>query len=215
MIGGKRETHVLDLVKPQLEAEGFDVYFHPLPATLPKFMLGYVPDLIGIGASKNVAVEVVTTSNKAVDHLGAVAERFEGNADWDFRVVYMRPASEQLSLAAPSLEGLDGALGDIETLLSEGRTTPALLMVWAALEATGRALLPQRLARPQPGAQLVEALASEGWINPGEADHLRDLIQLRNALAHGDFDANATTDQVRSVLDLVRHLRGEKAAEAA
>ena len=41
------------------------------------------------------------------------------------------------------------------------------------------------IRRPQRPASLVEALASEGYVTPDEADSLRAAILIRNAAVHG------------------------------
>jgi uncharacterized protein YutE (UPF0331/DUF86 family) len=66
---------------------------------------------------------------------------------------------------------------------------PALIMAWAALEAIGRALLPEKFGRPQTPERLVELLAHEGYLTPDEADTVRPLIELRNTAVHGALDS--------------------------
>lgn len=84
----------------------------------------------------------------------------------------------------------------------------ALMMAWAALEAISRALLPERLARPQPAGRLVEVLASEGLITPSEADPLYRGVELRNAVVHGDLGATVTAEGVDEIIACIRLLAG-------
>jgi uncharacterized protein YutE (UPF0331/DUF86 family) len=87
-----------------------------------------------------------------------------------------------------------------------------LIMAWAVLEAAGRALLPQDLARPQPANKLIEVLASEGAVTPAEADSLRKATKLRNAASHGHLAVPVTeleVDQVVAATSLITGLAKE------
>jgi uncharacterized protein YutE (UPF0331/DUF86 family) len=80
----------------------------------------------------------------------------------------------------------------------------ALLLAWAALEASARANAPETFSRPQSTARLVEVLANEGQITPSEADRLRDISRKRNLLAHGDFQTAVSADEVLELLKLTK-----------
>jgi uncharacterized protein YutE (UPF0331/DUF86 family) len=73
-------------------------------------------------------------------------------------------------------------------------------------EAAARGLIPGNLGRPQTPERLLEILASEGYITPGEADALRTLGQLRNDAAHGRLDAAITRDQLADLVSVTRTL---------
>jgi hypothetical protein len=84
--------------------------------------------------------------------------------------------------------------------------TAALLTGWAVFEAAARALLPDSLKRPQPPARLIEALASEGYIMPDEADLLRRLSRTRNEVAHGRLDLTPSADDVALLIAVTRSM---------
>ncbi len=77
-------------------------------------------------------------------------------------------------------------------------------MAWAAFEAAARRLTPAALARPQNPARLVEAMASEGYVTPDEADVLRHVGRARNEVAHGRLDLPVSREQVESLIAITR-----------
>jgi uncharacterized protein YutE (UPF0331/DUF86 family) len=120
--------------------------------------------------------------------------------EWELRVYYIPGRPEEEDIQAPDLPEIDAALAEVDQLKRAGHLRAALIMAWAALEAAGRALLPQHLARPQPANKLIEVLASEGVVTPTEADSLRKAISLRNAATHGHFAVPITEQEVEQVV---------------
>ena len=64
--------------------------------------------------------------------------------------------------------------------------------------------------RPQTPGRLVEVLATEGFLTPTEADRLRQLVDKRNRLVHGELQIRATkaeldafTRTLENLLDMV------------
>jgi uncharacterized protein YutE (UPF0331/DUF86 family) len=181
------EERVLESIMPRLEADGYDVYMHPPASLLPPFMEGYVPDMIALGRPKNLAIEIVSEASPSSSNLGRTRQRFEGASDWELRVYYIRPTSTEEAVETVSTDTIEDSLRSIDKLVSDRQLQPALLMAWATLEALGRALLPDKLARPQSAGLLVEALASDGLVTPTEADVLRRIAKQRNRIAHGNL----------------------------
>ena len=79
-------------------------------------------------------------------------------------------------------------------------------MAWATFEATGRAILPGRLQRPQTPGRLIEVLATEGHITPTEADHLRRLAESRNHLIHGDLEMSVPEADLQHFIGVLKTL---------
>ena len=193
-----READVLESIVPQLEAEGFEVYSHPSASLLPSFMQSDPPDAIALREDKKLAIEVVRRGPATQKRLEKFRELLAGRRDWELRVYWISPANTPEAIETASGKDIEQSLKVIEQLTSEGSHGAALLMAWATLEALGRALLPEKLARPQTAGRLVEALAGEGYVTPSEADRLRELAKVRNQLAHGGLRAKATSRDIKS-----------------
>jgi uncharacterized protein YutE (UPF0331/DUF86 family) len=101
---------------------------------------------------------------------------------------------------------IKGAIEEAAQLARNGHLTAALVTSWANLEAISRALLPEQLGRPQPATRLIEVLATEGILTPGQADLLRQTAELRNAAAHGDLNAPLTQHQIDELISTTRSL---------
>jgi len=182
------EATLLESVLPDLEAEGFEVFANPSPPLLPPFMRDHSPDAIALRKDKKLAIEVLhegAPSNRRPDRL---RELFSQHKDWELRVYWISPSSTGREIAGASRNVIEQSIKAVEELTADGRTRPALLMAWATFEAIGRAILPDKLQRPQPPGRLTEVLAAEGYITPTEADHLRRLAESRSHLIHGGLE---------------------------
>jgi hypothetical protein len=60
---------------------------------------------------------------------------------------------------------------ELKTLIREGYSCAGLLMGWSTFEALGRTSMPDDFARPQSPGRLLQLLAQEGYVTPGEASH--------------------------------------------
>lgn len=205
------EVAVLESIVPQLEAEGFDVYTHPTRHILPPFMGDQSPDAIALRHDKKLAIEIVGEGPSSKARLEKLRNVFSGHRDWELRVYWARPATIPQPIEGASRETIEQSIRGVEELAAEGRTGPALLMAWATFEALGRALLPEKFVRPQTPERLVEVLAAEGHVTPGEADLLRRLGKGRNQPIHGGFHLPVAEPDIRrfvevlgTLLDLLR-----------
>lgn len=193
-----READVLENIVPQLEAEGFEVYSRPSMNLLPPFMQSFPPDAIALREDKKLAIEVVRRGSSTEKRLDKLRELLAGRRDWELRVYWISPSNTPEPIDAASGKDIERAIEGIEQLTSAGLHGPALLMAWATLEGVGRALLPEKLARPQTPARLVEVLAGDGYVTPSEADRLRQLAKIRNQLIHGGLRAKTTPKDIKS-----------------
>lgn len=193
-----QEAQVLESIVPKLVAEGYSVYLRPSASLLPPFMQNYVPNAIALGRPKNLAIEIVSERSPSTDSLDRIRDRFRDVYDWELRVYYARPTEAQNAVEAVSKAAVEASLRTIQKLIADGQMQPALLMAWATLEALGRLLVSRKLSRPQEPQQLVEVLASEGFVTPSEADMLRRIANERNRVAHGSLESGIErTDLVR------------------
>jgi uncharacterized protein YutE (UPF0331/DUF86 family) len=199
-----READLLESLLPKYQAEGFDVFVNPSPSILPPFMQMYRPDAVALRPDKKIAIEVVRSSGSSAKKVQELQSLFAPQSDWELRVVYVSPLGSEKTLEVASRSAIKSAIQRVLDLKNDGHKLPALIMAWAALEALGRALLPDQLGRPQTPARLIEVLASVGHLTPQEADALRAAISIRNAAVHGGLDPvvdDKLLDQFIAVLE--------------
>jgi len=200
------EAMLLESVLPDLEAEGFEVFTHPPPPILPAFMRDHSPDAIALRSDKKLAIEVLREGAPSNRRLDRLRELFSEHKDWELRVYWVSPSNIRKAVEGVSGHVIEQSITAIEELAAAGRTKPALLMAWATFEAIGRAILPDRLQRPQTPGRLVEVLAAEGQITPTEADHLRRLAESRNQLIHGGLETSVSEADLRRFVDVLKTL---------
>jgi uncharacterized protein YutE (UPF0331/DUF86 family) len=201
-----REETVLEAILPRYVAEGFTVIRHPSSDVLPKFMGSYRPDAVALRPDKKIAIEIKAKGPGSKEGPTRIEDLFSGHSDWEFRVYYAPGYAEENPLRAPALSEIDSFVKEAGNLRNTGHLAAAVMTAWATLEAAGRILAPERLARPQPPVQLVEALASDGHVSPSEADTLRGISEVRNAVVHGELGAAVTPERVDQLLRIVRRV---------
>lgn len=208
------EHQILDVALANLKAEGYDVFRQPPPSMLPAFMAGYRPDVVAIGPTKSIAIDIIVDGT-GPSRQGERKDRFAGQEGWEHRVIYVRPDAAGKNVREASRDAIERSLSSIDQLAGSGLPTAALLIGWATLEALGRRLCPTRLRRPQAPGRLVEVLASEGQLTPDEADCVRRLVDTRNRLIHGDLDVDVTRETVERFARILRTLLEQAEAQAA
>jgi uncharacterized protein YutE (UPF0331/DUF86 family) len=200
------EAAVLENIVPELEAEGFEVYAHPSARLLPPFLRACSPDAIARRDDKNLAIEVLRKGSPSEGKLDKLRELLSGRRDWELRVYWISPSNTPEAIGIASSKDIEQAIGTIEGLADKKLLAPALLMAWATLEALARASLPERFVRPQTPRQLVEVLASGGYVTPSEADRLRQLALVRNRLVHGGLSEKIAARDIKSFATVLRTL---------
>jgi len=200
------EAALLDSVLPDLEAEGFEVFANPSPPILPPFMRGHSPDAIALRKDKKLAIEVLREGVPSNRRLDKLRELFSQHKDWELRVYWVSPSNIRRAIEGASRNVIEQSIKAIEELTAGGRTRPALLMAWAIFEAIGRAILPNRLQRPQTPGRLIEVLAAEGHVTPTEADHLRRMAENRNHLIHGGLETSVPEADLQRFIDVLKTL---------
>lgn len=209
------EIAILEGVLPRLKAEGYDVFRDPPRFLLPEFMSGYRPDAIAIGHGKKIAIEIVGEQSLSSAKRNELQERFAPDSGWELQIVHARsdPASQAIEQVSDT--SIERSLATVNELTEAGLTQPALLTAWASFEALGRRLLPASFDRPQTPGRLVEILAREGQLTPGEADDVRQLIALRNRLSHGDLDVRIEKLDIERFVAILRTLLSLAKEDAA
>ena len=186
---GASDAELLDPIVSRYKSEGFEVFIQPSRVILPAFFGGCRPDAIAIGPDRKIAIEIVRSNARSSDKIGRLRALLSAHPDWELFVLYVSPSTSTEKMERASAAAIKAAMRQVMELRDDGRLAAALIVGWSALEAIARVLLPDRLARPQPAASLLEVLASEGYLTPSEADLLRPAVTARNAVAHGQLEA--------------------------
>ncbi len=188
------ETRALDAVAERYRARGYEVDVRPQRSTLPAFLEGYQPDLIARSATDSVILELkVGTRTAVADRLRPLAERVSHQAGWRLAVVFVDPATAEISEGIPvPLAVANDRVEKASALTAQGQTEAAFLLLWSALEALLRSLA-ERANLPLsnlPPSALIRELYSSGEISREQFDLLLRLLPTRNALVHGFGSAN-------------------------
>jgi hypothetical protein len=197
---------VLDAMVPELASNGFRCVIHPKQDTLPAFLQDFQPDMVAYRRDKNLAFEVIAQTSPSRLGNRVLRERFSGHPDWELRFLYAPPVDSGSNVPVASKQTIAEHLDRFDASLDAMGFTAALLTGWALFEAAARALLPSSLTRPQPPANLIEILASDGYVTPDEADRLRRLSRTRNQVAHGRLDLTPSRDDVTLLIAITRSI---------
>jgi hypothetical protein len=200
------EEALLESRLSYLEADGFKVFIRPSREVLPEFMKSYRPDAIARRGDEKIAIEVVSDPRRWAETTEQLRNLFAQHPDWKLELMYIPPQTEDLLIEAPSKEAIERNVERLSAEIDALGPAPALLAAWSAFEAAARLLAPNRLARPQPAARLLEVLASEGYLNPEEADGARRIAHVRNRAAHGDFGIVVSVKDVDFMMGLIRSI---------
>ena len=176
------ELEVMDLLVPELEAEGYEVFLQPRRQLLPQFLKGYKPDAIARRPDKSLVVEIVRQSEPPDPRIAEIASILKKQKDWDLKLVWVTPTGSRKEIDSPSPATIRKRTGEVRTLAEEGHFVSALQF-------------------PQTPARLTQVLSNHGFITPSEADKLRSLAQKRNKVAHGDFTLRVTKSDIENMLD--------------
>jgi hypothetical protein len=201
-----REPSVIEAVLADYEAEGFDVFVDPSPALLPEFLRHYRPDAIALRADRKVVIEIKRSEREPSDQINQLRDLLSDHPEWEFRVFYVSPRSpgDTIDIATPLAIGR--AIEQVEQLKAAYPPGSSLIIGWSVLEAIARSILPAQLGRAQPPTKLVEVLATEGLVTPGEADVLRKIAAIRNIAAHGKLDTVVEPEFVETLVAILRTL---------
>ena len=200
------ESVVLERLVPELKSQGYDVFVHPGRQMVPAFLETYVPDVIALRDDKNLVIEIKHRNGQSENSLRELAKRFEGQSDWEFRVVWVNLSETQDRLAPQSDEAITKRIAEVSGLLKVGFVDSAMLLAWATFEAVGRKLMTKEFSRPQTPGRLIQVLAKEGHITPDESDLLRKLADTRNRFIHGELTTAADRSDVELFIGILSSL---------
>jgi uncharacterized protein YutE (UPF0331/DUF86 family) len=201
------EENVLENLRQTYEVQGFKFYRNPSSEIIPAFLRGYVPDAIALDdRGGGIIIEVKQRRSGAVDRqLAQVAQKIAPHKGWEFRAVFTNPVpGTSLNIPKPTTEQIDAKIREIQTLAQSQHYDAALVVGWAILESLARSVTTDNERERSRGLtpiQAVQTLAQEGYLENDAAQRLREMADLRNAVAHGNLSAIVSPERVRDLLE--------------
>lgn len=180
-------TRRVEQIANEYKDKGYEVVVEPEVRQLPGPLAGFRPDLVVRRGDEVVVIEVKSRASLGDPRLQALAEAVRSQPGWRFELVLLRP-----ELGPPGTREWTDAdvmhtLSQVETLLGSGHQEAALLLAWSAAEAALRLLAhKERLELEREDAPyLLKLLVSRAALTRAQYDLLWDVLQSRNAVAHG------------------------------
>ena len=193
--------------------EGYEVVVEPRESELPEALRPFRPDLLARRGDELVVAEVKTRrpNGDAWHKVERLAETARSLPHTRFDLVVLDDAVDGPEAAGRdwTAEEAARALAEAEDLIDRGTTAPALLLLFAALEAQLRAKAEgEGVSVPTRGVgPLISALTTEGVLSRKDYRTLMDALAVRNAVAHGITpEAMPARTALRRLLTLARGL---------
>ncbi len=197
------EKRMADMKANQYRSEGYEVSRGEDLDFLP----GYRADLVVRKDGHSKVIEVMTrTTMNATDNIAEIGQLVNDQPDWSFELLLI---SEPERLSPPpgtiafEEDDVSQRIDDAERALEAGFPEPAFLWAWSATEAAARVLLAARgvtIDGITSAAYVLNQAAFHDAIQYEEYERLRELIDYRNAIAHGfrvtDFDNTMVTNLI-------------------
>jgi hypothetical protein len=178
----------------EFESKGYQVLAEPEADKLPKFLVGYQPNMIIHKPGETVIVEIASIPH-LVDHaaqLQNLAREIQRHPGWRFEVVITNPRRSQALDAEVDNASFNKRttyvrLGQSQELLAAGYPQAAFLLLGSAIEATIRLLAcKEDTTCVQDDAQfLLKQLLSSAVISRAEYTALREALGEYIPVIHG------------------------------
>jgi uncharacterized protein YutE (UPF0331/DUF86 family) len=208
------ESNALRNLQKLSEARGLKFYVNPPREIVPEFLGDFRPDAIALGPEGGMVIEVkFQRSPESEQHLAAIARSVSAQKGWEFRAIYLNPASDEMPpIEKPTPEQLQATFREIEELTKGGHRVAAFVRAWAALESLTRLASANgetRSVTSLPPIQVIQTLAEEGYLENEAADRLRQMVKLRNAVVHGDLSVDVPAEQLEDLLEQLQAIGSE------
>ncbi|MES2445250.1 MAG: HepT-like ribonuclease domain-containing protein [Pseudomonadota bacterium] len=208
------EVEFLEGLRSRYEAEGFTFMVAPDRSVLPDFLGTYLPDALAQKPGQNVAIEVKRHQSQAIQaQLQDIRRLFDGHPDWLFSVVFMGTGplpSVTIQTASPA--DIRRRISEARALSDQGYQRPAFVMAWSLLEAALQSVDEEKSGKARTPGTVVQTLAMHGYLSPDLERQMRELIQLRNRIVHGDVLAEPRPEDVALVLSAIEETLSADAA---
>src|SRR5207247_5142463 len=91
MTSEQMEKERIEQLVSEYEREGYKVQVQPRGSDLPSFLREFRPDLVAMSGTRNVVIEVKSTSNFDADEVQKLAKLLESKPSWKLEVVLVNP----------------------------------------------------------------------------------------------------------------------------
>jgi Holliday junction resolvase len=190
-VNGSLQARRLEQVAQQYRDRGYDVVLQPRRPELPAPISKLHPDLLARKDDDIVVVEVKTRESLRSKPLASeLAKAVRAQPGWRFELIIANPEQHIfLPLGVRVLEEHEVAqrLAEAQALLDQGHLEAALLLAWSGAEAALRLTAEREgiaLERQDPPF-LLKQLALSGVLSREAYASLWNVMELRNAVAHG------------------------------
>jgi hypothetical protein len=169
---------------------GFVVTVEPSLDLIPFDLGGYSPNMLAIKQpDQNYIIEVKGSSQKvSVDRFREISEVVKAHPGWRFLLV---TGDDEISIGEETMllqaeQILHGAKR-AESLIAEGYPDAAFLYLWSLLEGLMRRQSIQRAIpiERMSGLSMINHLYSQGEITREQFHECKDLLPIKNHIAHG------------------------------
>ncbi len=200
------ESRIIQDLERTYREQGFSFFSRPKSKMIPSFLGTYIPDALAIKGSEHILIEVKLKQNSTSERMFAdLRRKLSGHKGWKLNVVYAAGLLEDdLIIEVPRANLLKERVIESHDLAGAGHTAAAFLLAWATLEATlnfrNKTVLKGQLRAP---GQIVQTLSMNGYIDEATERSLRNLLQLRNKIVHGDLSTTVSGEDIQVILDAV------------
>jgi hypothetical protein len=189
---------------------GFNVTIEPSPSLIPFELGGYRPDILAIKEpNQNYIIEVKGSSQRlSVDRLREISEIVQAHPGWRFLLVTGDDeilVGEETNLI--ETQEVSQRIEKAEALIREGFSEAGFLYLWSLLEGMMRRRLIQTSIPVERlgGLSMINHLYSQGEMTRGQFHQCKDLLSIRNQIAHG-YQYAGVNEGCLNLLNLVRNL---------
>jgi hypothetical protein len=194
------ESQALSKIAAELKADGYEVVVNPTGAALPQFLTEFSPDIVAFGPRDNLVVEFSRRGEDSAHDVSRLTEAVRRQPGWHVRFVRFSPQDDEKLPVSTSadLRAFLQRSGDVGTH-PEGR----FFLLWAALEASARAIDPKSLGRPQTPGRVIAELVTRGIVGHDDQIRLNELAKKRNRLIHGEIATDVSSTDVEFLQTIV------------
>jgi uncharacterized protein YutE (UPF0331/DUF86 family) len=196
--------------------QGYNVLIEPQPDDLPEFLRDYRPNMIGYQGNEAVVVEVKSRRSLnayPAQYLQNLSQLVQQHPGWRFELVIVNPTDafdvDDALIDARPLQPLEIKTQlPLAQQLADHHPESAMLYAWSLAEAACRLIAEQEgLSLPSYDPWgLIKKLVMEGAIARAEYQLLRDMLSLRNAIAHGFKVSQLTPELIAQLIAVVEQL---------
>lgn len=204
----EKETLRINEIAQTYQEKGYDVLVQPQEHQLPDFLKQLQPDLIVGKENEHIVVEVKSRGQfSQPSQVNELAKAVQDEAGWKFELVLLGPENSlSVGTASPlTNEEIQVKMSEVTTFLDLGHLDAALLISWSVVEAVLRMLAVQEgiEAEKATPTYLLKQMTYEGVVSRETYQHLLNLQQTRNAIAHGFKPLQLDVETVQKLIRII------------